>query len=499
MSVFEAARATPWRRSLLACGLGALTVAAFAPFQLFFLPLLTLAWLIRAWHRAANARAAGWLGFCFGLGLYLAGVSWVYISLHQFGGMPMPLALAGTLGFCALSALFPALAGWGYRRLRPLAEGAGAVVLAAACWTLVDWAREWVLTGFPWLALGYSQAPPSPLAGYAPLFGVFGLSFLLALLAARLGLGSGWLGRWLPGGLVVLAVVAAGAGLRQVEWTQPREGSVSVSLLQGNIEQSLKWRPDLLYLSLDTYLQLAREHPAQLVILPEAALPMALQDVPPEYLAALRRTVAPGGGLLFGVVSYEADERYFNSAMLYTDDGAGRYDKSHLVPFGEFIPPAFGWVESVLQIPMSSFTRGAPAQAPLSVAGERLAVNICYEDVFGPEIARALPGASILVNLSNTAWFGDSLAQPQHLQIAQLRALETGRPMLRATNTGMTAVVAPNGEVSQRLPPFTAGVLRAQVRGYEGLTPFVRWGNWPVVALAGLILAVAAALRARKG
>jgi apolipoprotein N-acyltransferase len=189
------------------------------------------------------------------------------------------------------------------------------------------------------------------------------------------------------------------------------------------------------------------------------------------------------------VAEQDAAGRYFNSAVSFGASPTQGYSKAHLVPFGEFTPPAFAWTLAVLHIPMSNFSPGAPRQAPLAIAGEKVAVNICYEDAFGEEIIRALPEASLLVNLSNTAWFGDSLAQPQHLQIAQMRALETGRPMLRATNTGMTAVVGPRGTVEQVLPPFTEGALMAQVRGYAGATPYVRWGNAPALALVAAALA----------
>ena len=476
-------------RAALHCGaaflLGAASVLGFAPFLLFPIPIIALALLVRLWQ-GATPRMAALQGYVFGAGLFLAGVSWVYVSMHVFGGMPLLLAGLAAVLFCCVLALFPALAGYVFARLRRDRILADAL-LAAAAWTLAEWLRGWVLTGFPWLAFGYAQTPPSPLAGYAPLLGTYGVGFIAALIAALAGLTFGRRERWLPSGAAIATLLAAGLGLTSIEWTQPSGKPVSVSLLQGNIEQSLKWRPERLQQSLDTYLRLARAHPAQLVVLPETALPLMLDQLPRDYVAELRRA-APGGkgDVLLGIAAQDAQGRYYNSAVGFTTEGIQSYRKSHLVPFGEFTPPAFAWTLALLQIPMSNFSPGAAVQPPLALAGEKVAVNICYEDVFGEEIIRALPEATLLVNLSNTAWFGDSLAQPQHLQIAQMRALETGRFMLRATNTGMTAIVNPRGRVERVLAPFGEGALVGEVSGYNGATPYVRWGN----AAALLIVAI---------
>jgi apolipoprotein N-acyltransferase len=468
--------------------LGAAAVLGFAPFQLFPLPILALAALAWLWRDASPRRAAS-LGFAFGAGLFLAGVSWVYVSMHVFGGMPPLLAGLAAFLFCCLLALFPALAGFLFARLRCRRLLPDAL-LAAAAWTLTEWLRGWVLTGFPWLAFGYAQTPPSPLAGFAPVLGVYGVGFVAALIAVLLGLTFGERRHWLQTGAAIVALLAVGAGLMRIEWTQPAGRPLSVSLLQGNIEQSLKWKPERLQQSLDTYLRLARAHPAQLIVLPETALPLMLDQLPRDYVAELRRpALALAGNVLLGIAAQDAQGRYYNSAVTFSANGPQTYSKQHLVPFGEFTPPAFAWTLALLKIPMSNFTPGAAVQPPLAIAGEKVAVNICYEDVFGEEVIRALPEATLLVNLSNTAWFGDSLAQPQHLQIAQMRALETGRFMLRATNTGMTAIVNPRGRVERMLPPFGEGALLGEVSGYNGATPYVRWGNAAalVLVVAGLV------------
>jgi len=466
------------RQRLLAALLGALAVLGFAPLALLPLAPASLALLFVLWGRAAAPRDAAWLGWCWGLGCFLGGVSWVYVSMHDVGGMPAPLAAAATLVFCAYLALYPALAAWLARRLASGRAGTDALLFAGA-WTLGEWLRGTLFPGFPWLALGYSQGPPSPLAGFAPLLGVYGVGFLAALSAALL---VHWRGR---GALAVTVLLLAGLALQRVEWTEPVGAPLSVSLLQGNIEQNLKWEPQRQAQSLATYAQLAREHPAQLTVLPETALPLFLDEVPRAYLAEL----AAGGEVLAGVVRRGSGSQYFNAAVALRGGVPGAsYAKSHLVPLGEFVPPGFAWLLTLMRIPMSDFSAGPALQPPLELAGQHIAPNICYEDLFGEEIIRALPQATLLINISNTAWFGASLAQPQHLQIAQLRALETGRAMLRATNTGMTAVIGPDGRVLAVLPAFTAGALTARVQGYGGATPYVRTGNALILAIAVICL-----------
>jgi len=470
--------------AMLAAGLGAVSIFGFAPFDFFPLPILALALLFRLWQRSTSPRAAAWLGFCFGLGFFLAGVSWVYVSLHDVGGMAAPIALIATLLFCTYLALFPALAGFVFRRLAN-ADFFKNALLLAGLWALTEWLRGWLLTGFPWLASGYSQTPPSPLAGYAAVLGVYGIGFLVALIAALLA--AGWRRKvvWLS----IIALLGGGALLRGMDWTQPSGQPLTVSLLQGNVAQSLKWEPERLPLSVDTYTRLARDNPATLTVLPETAIPLFFDQIPRETL----QTLAQHGDVLIGAAARHRDGGYVNGAIAITREGVASYAKRHLVPFGEYIPPGFSWFFDLVRIPMSNFSAGPAVQAPLPIAGQSIAPNICYEDLFGEEILPSLPAATLLINLSNTAWFGDSLAQPQHLQIARMRAMETGRMMLRATNTGITAAIAPDGRVLGQLPPFTTGALRVEAQGYSGATPYTRWGN----ALA-LLLALAAVLPALR-
>ncbi|MQY52701.1 apolipoprotein N-acyltransferase [Rhodocyclus gracilis] len=519
MSAFSRGGAA--KAALLALLLGAASVVAFAPLNAFPVLWLTLAGLFALWTTAPSIAAGAVRGAAFGLGFFGAGVSWVYVSLSTFGGMPVIAAAGATFAFCVYLAVFPALAGALFvflSRSAPASQGtAGRLLrtaLFAAAWTLGEWARGHLFTGFPWLSVGYAQTPPSPLAGFAPLLGVFGVGFVSAWLGALLcetvrrpAASARRSARWLMLACAALVLVC-GAWLGAQRWTTPLAAPLSVALLQGNIAQETKWRPETLRESLTTYYRLMQEHPAQLTVLPETALPVIFEQAPQDYLEALTQLAARRqGDALVGVVSAgealsgegsAGGAQYANVAQSLGVSPPQRYAKSHLVPFGEFTPPGFAWFMRALSIPMSDFTPGATNPPPLAVAGQQVAVNICYEDIFGDEIRHALPQASLLVNLSNVAWFGDSLAPAQHLQIAQMRALESGRMMLRATNTGMTAIVGADGRVQAALPPFTRGALVGDVQGYSGTTPYVRWGDAPALLLAVLLLGLGA-LRRRGG
>jgi apolipoprotein N-acyltransferase len=495
--------------------LGAVTVAGYAPFGVFPLPVLTLAVLFFLWSRAPSPRAAAARGFAFGLGLFLFGVSWIYVSLHDFGAMPMPLAAIATFLFCAFLALLPAAAGYACARAR-VTGAAGSVLLAPAAWTLVEWTRGWLLTGFPWLATGYSQIPASPLAGYAPVLGIYGVTLataasagllaVLALRAMRMADGGWRMADGLrvilhPSSFILLALWAGGFALKHVAWTEPVGTPVTVSLLQGNVSQDLKWREDRVIPTLNTYRRLIETSGARLIILPETALPLFLQQVPEDYLNALAAHArAQDGDILIGIPERIAGGGYYNSVVSRGSSPPQVYRKSHLVPFGEFIPlrPLLAGIVGALAIPLQDFSRGGAEQRPLAVAGERVAVNICYEDAFGEEIIRQLPEATLLVNVSNVAWFGRSLAPQQHLQIARARALETGRAMLRATNTGVTGVIDPRGELVAVAPEFTTTTVTHQVQGHRGATPYVRWGNYAALLLCVALIVAAGAARWRS-
>lgn len=503
--------ASPTIRVIASFLLGGVTVLGFAPFALSPLAILTLAALFVLWNGAATARGAAALGFAFGLGLFGAGVSWVYIALSTFGGMPPALAAFATLVFCAYLALFPAATGWTCARLARPATGERLAV-AAACWALTEWLRSWLLSGMPWLSIGYAQLG-WPLAEYGPVGGVFLVGLATSATAALLAYAARASGAARRGTttLIALGAVAAlwagGAALRVVEWTHPAGDPLAVSLLQGNVEQEIKFDPKFRDQTLELYADLVAQARGRLIVLPESALPMFADEVPPDYIAKLRdAALARRGDVLLGLFFFEprdqneSEDHYFNSVVSLGTAPPQVYRKRHLVPFGETIPlkPLVGWfIRSVLHIPLADQTRGPAYQAPFEVAGEHVAVNICYEDAFGAELIAEAREATLLVNVTNDAWYGRSLAAEQHEQIAAFRALETGRPMLRSTNSGITSIIDHRGTELKRLPWFTRGVLEAQVTGRTGVTPYMRLGDTGAVVLS-LAIAAAASLAGRR-
>ena len=489
---------------------GSVGVLAFAPFYLWPLALVSLFFLFALWHRAATSWRAFGIGFFWGLGLFIFGVPWIYVSLHVYGGMPAILAAIATFLFCCYLSLFPALGGtmhrWLVRRCR-ISAVASLLLVMPACFVIWEYVRGWFFSGFPWLVFGYSQTPGgtlfSPLMGYAPVFGVFGISWLLAMTAGlwvlltRGATGIVWSRRGrIVFAATILAVWAFGGGLHRYPWSAPAGAPLTVALLQGNIEQSLKWREDQRAASLENYRELVEKTTARLIVLPETALPFALSDLPAEYLAALkRRSESNGGDAIVGVAIVErgvsSTDPYgvTNSAITLGHAPSQRYDKQHLVVFGEFIPPMLSWVYNWLQIPLGSMTAGRSDQKPLRIAGHAIAVNICYEDAFGAEIARQLPDAELLVNMSNMAWFGPYLASDQQAQFSQMRALESGRWLLRSTNTGVTAAINEKGEIVKSLPQFVRGALEIEVQPRTGTTPYVFWKDWMILGVLVLALA----------
>jgi apolipoprotein N-acyltransferase len=465
---------------------GAATVVAFAPVGVYPLALVTFALLAHRW-REGSPRACFFGGFWFGLGFFLAGVSWVYVSMSEFGGMPVPLAAFSTLCFCAFLALFPAAAGWLQARI-PAPTAVRVYLLIPAAWTLFEWLRGVIFTGFPWIAVGYA-ATGWPMQGYAPLGGVYALTFLTLALAGSVGF---LFKKTHPLAAMVVfgATIVGGEALRHLEWTAPVGEPIQASLLQGNVPQEMKFRPERYAKILETYARLAEGSQAKLVVLPETAVPNWLDQVDPAYLARLAAVARRNGGdLLLGVAYREPPRAYYNSVVSLGTAPPQIYHKHHLVPFGEFVPPGFAWLMRTVDIPMSDFSRGTSAPA-LQVAGQRVAVNICYEDVFGDEIAARLPDATLLVNVSNVAWFGDSLAPAQHLQMARMRAIETGRMHLTATNTGITAAIDRDGRVVARLPQYKEDRLEVRAQGYAGMTPYAHLRDWPILALClGLLVA----------
>ncbi|MCH9638854.1 MAG: apolipoprotein N-acyltransferase [Betaproteobacteria bacterium] len=478
--------------------LGMVTVLGFAPFNFFLLPTITLALLFQFWYRSATTKQAVLLGFSFGMGLFLAGISWIYVSMHEFGGLPMPLAGIAVILLCAYLALYSAALGWVMGKLRHSQFGSpfAWVVIASALWVLFEWLRGSQVTGFPWLVMGYTQVPVSPLVGFAPLMGVYGVSLVVLVCAALLFL---WLEKGLKHwryGMLFGLIWLSGFALQQIQWVKPIGDPVSVSLLQGNIAQDMKWREDYVVDTMKIYADLVMESKARLVVTPEVSLPLFSHYVPRDYLDHLAEHVRKyDGDVLIGMAELDSNgtDDYYNTMFSFGTSPEQLYRKHHLVPFGEFIPfePIFGWFIRMMDIPLGNFARGSINQQPLGLAGQKVAINICYEDVFGEEIIVQLPQATMLVNVSNDAWFGRSIGPQQHLQIAQMRSLETGRYMLRATNTGVTAIINERGEINQKIDIYTTAALHGMAQGFTGATPYVRTGNYLVLGLASLLLCVA--------
>ena len=372
-----------------------------------------------------------------------------------------------------------------------------------ALWVVLEWMRGWFLTGFPWLDLGYSQID-GPLAGFAPWLGVYGVSFAAAASAALLALAlrhgrHGWRH------LAALVLLWTGAWLAgQQSWVVPDGKPLRAALIQGNVSLAKKWSTNYRMEIVQRYAALTQEqHHVDLVVWPEAALPATLDELEEGYLPQLERLAASRHmDILLGVLEQghvDGGRTYYNS-VLSIGAQSGMYRKHHLVPFGEYLPlqGLLRWLPDYLFIPMSDFSPGAAQQGNLRVAGRSVGISICYEDAFGREVRRALPQASFLVNVSEDAWYGDSWAPHQHQQMARMRALETGRPMLRATNTGITAIIDHRGMELARAPQFAVQVLKGQIQPMQGMTPFVRFGNTPVMVLALLILAAVIAWRRRR-
>jgi apolipoprotein N-acyltransferase len=482
--------------------LGALQTLAFVHTAAWALPPATLAVLVWRLDAAAPRRAA-LLGWCYGTAWLAAGVWWLYISMHRYGGLSAPLAVAAVLTLASVLSLYLAAACAAYARWRR--GNAWDALLFAAVWLLAELARGGVLLAFPWLASGYAQVD-APWAGLAPWIGVYGLGAVLAGAAAATFRLLRSRGRAWAGAAAALALLAAGS-LGPAQFTRPA-GVLSVALLQTNVKQDEKFTAEALpgVLAWTGRELLAAQ--AELVVAPETAvplLPFQLDEAAPGYWTALRaHYAAPGRGALVGQPLGDFEHGYTNSVVGLSAAPAYRYDKWHLVPFGEFIPTGFRWFTEMMNIPLGDFTRGVPNPPSFAVGGQRVAPNICYEDLFGEELARryadAAAAPTMFANLSNIGWFGDTIAIDQHLHISRLRALEFQRPMLRATNTGATAVIDHRGRVTAQLAPFTRGVLLGRVEGRQGLTPYAWWtaraGLWPLALLAAGVLAVRV-LRAR--
>ena len=478
-----------------------------------------LSWSSSTWvdtERASAGVRAAWLGWLFGVA-WLAGTFWwLYISMHTYGGLAAPLAALAVLALSGFLALYYAVACALFLALFPpqvQTSRAWRAIVFAALWVLAELVRGRWLTGFPWGASGYAHVS-GPLAAYAGWMGVYGLAALAAVLAALL---PGILGKAKPGGmlavgLLIVLVFGTPVAMSYLPPVGASAQKVAVTLLQGNIPQDEKFQPGSgVPQALKWYAEQLRDAKTPLVVAPETAVPMLPTQLPEGYWDALKTHFSSGQqAALVGVPLGNIEVGYTNSVVGLKPGPADprepyRYDKHHLVPFGEFIPTGFRWFTEMMNIPLGDFNRGEVGQPSFEWQGQRLAPNICYEDLFGEELgarfADAATAPTIMVNLSNIAWFGNSVAIDQHLHISRMRALEFARPMIRATNTGATVIIDHRGRVTHALERHTRGVLVGEVEGRTGTTPYAWWvsrfGLAPLWVLALAAVGVAAWLRRR--
>lgn len=462
---------------------------SFSPFDLSPLAPLSLAVLFAVWLEVPPRRAlvCGWI---YGLAANAFGVFWIHESF-QFNHIAIGWALLLTAMLIMFLALYPAVVGYAVRRLPFAGRHGQLLLLLPAAWVLAEWVRGWLFTGFTWLQLGYSQID-SPLRGLLPVGGIYATSLAVAVSAGLLVLVMRERGNKRWPWLLALVFIWIGSGLLgMLKWTAPAGDALEVALVQGNVPQDEKWLPEMRRPTLERYLELTRAHwDADLIVWPEAALP-GLRERFDEFVDALANEArANDSYVVFGVPALDADTLALYNSVFVVGGREMVYHKRHLVPFGEYLPldALLRPVTEAFGLPVADFTPGPQQQAGFEAAGQRLGVSVCYEIAFGNEILDAMPEAALLVTVSNDAWFGTSIGPHQHMQIARTRALETGRYLLRATNTGITAIVAPDGVIEERVPQFEVQVLTGEVLPMKGLTPYARSGDLAVVALVVLML-----------
>jgi len=475
-------------RLLIALLSGATMPLAFAPFHLWPVVIVSPALLLYLHHRAHSPRESFWLGWLFGLGYFGFGVYWLYHSLHVYGQAPMVLAGALTLLMIVTLAVFIGAGLALHHRLRRRYSGRWVIGSLPLIWFSLEWFKGWVLTGFPWLSIGYAHVD-SPLGGFAPLLGVYGIGAISLLMS--LGLVQWVESRSAIKLLWLLIPLGLGLLLKPLDWTQTSGKPLDVTIVQGNIAQERKWRMEERSRIIQTYWRASQAHwDSDLVVWPEVAIPGRSDQLEMLLLKPMQKAIREhGSDLLTGILVTDVSRDIYYNSMILLGEHSGQYHKRHLVPFGEFYPfrNLLSFMRHYILIPMSDMQPGPREQALMSVDGVYLGVSICYEDVFSRDINLDLPAANILVNTSNDAWFGDSLAPHQHLQIAQMRALETGRPMVRSTNTGQSAFIDYKGEIVLATGIFVAQTLSATVQGRTGSTPFLffaklqPWLAWAIL------------------
>lgn len=486
---------------LLSLIAGAFTTLAFAPFDQSWLVFITLALPFYLWTRltAKQAAISAWL---YGLGLQCTGVSWIYYSLHVHGSAPVIFALLLIFLLSCYLSIYTALSAYTVNRFLPASPIMRLMIFYPASWVLFEWSQGYVMTGFAWMQLGYTQID-LPLSGFAPVFGNHAVSGLIAFCAGVVALVILQLGQknYKAATVLVMPVLllwVTGGVLKPVDWTQAEGDAIRVSVIQGNIPQTDKWKLHMKKPTMDMYRELTlAQQDADLIIWPETAVPSYRYRVEPYIRELHQQMEQRDTDLLLGIFVKNDKGRVLNSVVNVNGDA---YHKRHLVPLGEYIPLRFliEFFNRFVKIPMSDITSGEEDQPLLVAAGVPLGINVCFEEAFARDVIKDLPAAKLLINVSNDAWFEDSIEPHQHHVIARMRALEAGRYMIRSTNTGITSLIGPHGEVIDQLPQFERGVLSGSVQPMVGATPFVRWGDWLIVGACSLLLLAYAVIRRRN-
>lgn len=479
---------------LIALLTGALLALAFSPFNIYPLAVICPAILLILWCKCSSKQAF-LRGLIFGIGFFGIGASWIFVSIHKFGNTSAPLAIFITSLFVLILSLYPAFQGYILARFFPKNNFNKYCLAFPSSWALLEWIRGWLLSGFPWLFLGTSQIA-SPLRGLAPIIGEYGISFVVVFCSGLLvyiffSLRSLKIRQTLISIAVFILIWSGSDLLTKINWTQPQGQPFKVSLVQGNIPQQLKWDPAYLETTLQSYYQLTQTHwDSQVIVWPEAAVPLLLQDAK-NFLDPLDQEAKKHHTTFITGIPIKDGFFYYNG-IISLGMGHGIYYKRHLVPFGEYVP-----LDSLLRgligffnIPMSDFSEGPFQQNNLYIDGTIIAPFVCYEIAYPNLVLSLLPQADLLLTVSNDAWFGRSFAPAQHLQIAQMRALETGRYHLFNSNTGITAIITPQGRIQASIPSFQKAVLTGNVQKLTGATPYVWIGYVPIIALITVIFLV---------
>lgn len=485
-----------WLASAILIIAGAMQTLTFSPFYLWWLGPVSILLILLVTVPLASAKlfGAGWLT---GLGLFGSGASWVYISISEYGNTDTFIAILLTVLFVAGLALFHGLAFWFWGKLAKRSP-VRRLILFTAIWVLGDWLRGWLLTGFPWLYLGTAHTD-GPLAGLAPLVGVHGITFWIAITGAG-AYGVWWLmtsaryGAAAVTTVLILAPWLAAPAINHLNWTEISSEPTSFAAMQGNIPQQIKWNPEFLEDQIVTYLGMTEnDWNTDLILWPETAIPIP-QDQAGEIIGYIDQRLGEHSTLITGIPWYgfsaSTEGFTFHNSIMAIGDGEGIYHKQKLVPFGEYVPlqHILRGLIGFFDLPMSSFSPGPTNQGPLTASRLKIMPFVCYEVAYPDFVAFNSRGADLLLTISNDGWFGDSIGPLQHLQIARMRALETGRYMLRGTNNGVTAIINNKGVITDTIPHFEKAVLHGNVYAAKGSTPYMQTGSWPVLTLAAMLI-----------